>query len=289
MQNRKAVLISLVCALVAMVMVVSYVSQKERRILRMASPVKVVLAARDIPEGTRLDRSWLKVAKIPKKFVQPGTSGDVEDWLGKTVVIPVLKDTQVMEPMFSSSRQGRFSVKVPPDQRAFSVAVSEVSAVSGLIGPGDFVDVMVTVEEGDIVNGQAVSRDIKTRTILQNALVLAVNRIYSDMRFRQASDLKQQSRGSLLASPTDDEPAMEKLDNIRTVTLSLSPQDAQKMSLAQEIGSISLMLRSSWDESGGAAPIPSINAREFLGIKKMVIPRSRPAWVEIRGAEEVYR
>ena len=285
MLNIRALLISLFVSLVAIMMVYAYISKREKALMELATPIKVFVAVKDIPEGTRLDETLLKEELIPKKYVQPGALGELSDLRDRVVVLPVLKDTQILESMFRREEEEGIAAKIPTGMRAFSVAVTDVTAVAELIQPGDFVDVMVTVEVGSFKEGRNVSEEIITKTILENVLVLAVNRTSSRTDPLKSIRVKQKLGGSIFSEPGENKYKREKL---RTLTFALTINDAQKVNLAQEIGTISVALRSRWDK-GDIENIPSLNAREFLGIKKSVVPRSPPPWVEIRGAEQIIR
>ena len=60
------------------------------------------------------------------------------------------------------------------------------------------------------------------------------------------------------------------------------------MDLAQEIGTVAVSLRSRWDK-GEELNLAPLKAQDFLDIEKSVVPRFQPAWIEIRGAEQINR
>jgi len=266
-------------------MVYAYISKKEKALMELATPIKVFEAVKDIPEGTRLDETLLAEKMIPKKYVQPGAIGKLSDLIDRVIVLPVLKGTQILESMFMTEEEGGIATKIPTGMRAFSVAVTDVTAVAELIQPGDFVDVMVTVEVGSFQEGRNVSEEIITKTILENVLVLAINRTSSKTDLLKSIRVKQKVGGSIFPETGR---AKYQREKFRTLTFALTIKDTQKVNLAQEIGTISLALRSRWDK-GETENIPSLNAQEFLGIKKSVVPRSPAPWVEIRGAEQIIR
>jgi Flp pilus assembly protein CpaB len=131
-----------------------------------------------------------------------------------------------------------------------------------------------------------VSEEIITRTVLENILVLAVNQTSSIRRAAFFSESDQAAAGSAFTS--DRQTGSQKKDPIKTLTVALTPAEVQKLNLAQEIGTLSAALRSSFD-GGKIENLPALSARDFLGIQKTVIPRANPAWVEIRGAEPFSR
>jgi pilus assembly protein CpaB len=286
MSNAKALLIALFVSVFAVFLLFSYINQKEKAILEMATPVQVVIANRDIPEGRRIDSDMVTLAKIPQKYVQPGTFSDPARIVNRDITVPVLKGTQILESMFISTETEGIAQKIPSGKRAFSVFMTDVTAVGELIQPGDMVDLLVTVEVGSFEDGRGVSEEIITRTVLENILVLAVNQTSSIRRAAFFSESDQAAAGSAFTS--DRQTGSQKKDPIKTLTVALTPPEVQKLNLAQEIGTLSAALRSSFD-GGKIENLPALSARDFLGIQKTVIPRANPAWVEIRGAEPFSR
>jgi pilus assembly protein CpaB len=269
-------------ALFALMLVFSYVYKKEKEILSLGTPVKVLAAAKDIPEGTVLDETMLETVEVPKQFLQPGAVRELAEAADRVSDVPLLKGTQVLESMLRASREEGVARRVPPEKRAFSIAVNEVSAVAGLISPGDQVDVLLTANTGSMQQGRAVAEGTITRVLLQNVLVLAVNQL-SSARAAPRAATRQKSEGNLVGQAPG---SGQGTQGIRTLTLALSPEDTQKAALAQEIGSLSVALRSSWQKSEPVAQAPNMTAQSVLGTEKTVVPRSRPTWTEFRGTEE---
>lgn len=285
MQNKRALLISLVVALFAVMIVFSYIRKKEKALMQWATPVKVVFAVKNIPEGSTLDETMLEEKEVPKKYVQPGAIEKISDVIDRVVFIPVLDGTQILESALMTQEKVGISAKISKGMRAFSIAVSDVTAVSGLIQPGDFVDIMATIEIGSYKDGRNVSEEIVTKTILQHVMVLAVNQMSSRTQIKQSTRGAQEAAGNVFSGQSS---SSGKRDKITTLTLALTPEDTQKLNMAQEIGSLSASLRSAW-ETEDSTIIPQLSSQKFLGIKKPIVRRSQPAWVEIRGAEEISR
>jgi pilus assembly protein CpaB len=286
MSNVKALLISLVVSVFAVLLLFSYISSKEKALLEMATPIQVILANRDIPEGMRIDSDMLDLVKIPQKYVQPGAFNDAQRLINRNINVPVLKGTQILESMFIATESESIASKIPANHRAFSVFVTDVTAVGKLVQPGDMVDLMVTVEVGSFQNGRSISEEIITKTVLENILVLAVNQTSSKRRSLNTGDINQNAAGNVFK--TDQQRSSQKKDKIKTMTVSLTPPEVQILNLAQEIGTLSVALRSSFD-NGKIESLPPLSAQKFLGINKSIIPRGNPAWVEIRGAEAFSR
>lgn len=281
MSKSKLILISLGTALFALLLVYSYIYKQEKELLSLSTPVKVVVAAKDLPEGTALDEAAVAVVEVPKKFVQPGAASAVTDVLDRVTSVPLLRGAQILEAMFRPAGEEGVARKIPLDKRAYSIAVNEVTGVAGLVRPGDFVDVIVTAQTGSMQQGRAVAESSLARVLLQNVLVLAANQT-STAGVGPRATPKQQAAGSL-ASGAEGGKGPEL---VRTLTLALSAEEVQKCALAQQIGALSVALRSSWQKPEAALPLANVTAQQVLGTEKTVLPPSRPAWTEFRGTEE---
>ncbi len=286
MKGNKVLLLSLLAALVALMMVYAYIAKQEKGLLQSATAIEVVVALRDLPQDARLDETMVERRKVPKAFVQPGAISEVADVFDRVLNVPILAGTQILESMFKPLDIETVAKKIPSGLRAVSIAANEVSAVAGLIQPGNYVDLYLTVETGSLDSEGRVRQDeTVTRLILQNVLVLANNQASSKTEFeRRLFKDKQGAPGTVFSQANAEDPGQGK--TIRTLTLALSPADVQKAVLAQEIGSVSVALRSSWAEDKDTQ-LPALPARQFLGIDKNVIRKSMPAWIEIRGAQTV--
>jgi pilus assembly protein CpaB len=283
MSKSRLVLISLGVALFALLLVYSYIYKQEKELLSLATPIKVVVAAKDIPEGVLLDETFVETAEVPKKFVQPGALTRPAEVLDRVAAVPMLRGSQVLDSFFRPAAEEGVARKIPADKRAYSIAVNDVTAVAGLVRPGDFVDVLVTAQTGSMQQGKAVAEGSVARVLLQNILVLAVNQ-RSTAGAGPRTVTSQQSAGGLASGVSPENQKSQ--DAVRTLTLALGAEDVQKTALAQEIGSLSVALRSSWQKAEPPLPLANVNAQQVLGTEKTVMPRARPVWTEFRGSEE---
>lgn len=134
--------------------------------------------------------------------------------------------------MLGQTKGNMVAASLEPGMRAVAIGVSATSMVGGFIGPGDFVDVIMTYKESFVADGedarlQAVMdlnlNKMATETILQNVKVLAVD---------QAA-----------VRPEED-----KIRVGKTVTVAVNAEDAERLSLASEIGDLMLSLRGVGDD-----------------------------------------
>jgi pilus assembly protein CpaB len=188
--------------------------------------LKVAVATHDMPVGTLVRTSDIKLVNYPEKDVPKGVVFDAKLATGRVLLVPLNLNEPVLAAKLSqpTSVEGVASV-IEQGYRAVSVSITEVSGVAGLIQPGSKVDVLFT-RPGSMA-------EATTSTILQNVKVLSAGRI---LQAGQVADPKAPK------SPV--------------VTLVLRPEEIQKLELAKNEGKISLSLRNPLDNSADASAEP---------------------------------
>lgn len=180
----------------------------------------VVVAAADLPLAARLKVEDLKVIEWPADHVPPGAITDPKELVGRVLISRVLAQQPLLPGMLAAKNAGSgLAALIPANMRAIAVRVDDVVGVAGFIHADDRVDVLVTMRQ-NFQGGEST-----TKVFLQNIKVLAVG---------QEVDNGDKSR--LHATPAT------------VATLLVSPQDAERLVLAQMEGRIMLTLRS-WTDS----------------------------------------
>ncbi|MGC2424894.1 MAG: Flp pilus assembly protein CpaB [Nitrospirota bacterium] len=209
---------ALVLASVSAYMVYSYLSAKDREAARAKMEVQqVVIAASEIPFGTRTKPEQLKLADWPKTNIPAGSSGNLNQSQDRLAIADIPAGAPVLESSLAplNSGAGVMSYIIKPGKRAITVAVNEVVGVAGFVLPNSMVDVVATVDNpvGKTANG----KDNRiSKIVLQDVRVLAVGQIL------------EQKEGKPVSVPT--------------VTLDVTPEDAEKLALASE-NKVQLILR----------------------------------------------
>ncbi len=233
-----------------------YLSYKENELLSRAQSVKVLVAKRYIPAFTRLDPSMLEFKSIPADYLEPGVVMKPEDIVGQVALAPVMASEQILATKFTRTALSLASI-VPEGKRAVTIGVDAVKGVAGLISPGDFVDIVATME---VTEGNAVK--LMSTVLLQNIRVLAVGKTF-----------KEKSAEEETAAADGDASA---------VTLALSPQEAELVSFTEEKGKIKLVLRGSGDNEDVKIPVVQSSAI----VNKMEAPKGEGRAMELyRGGE----
>jgi pilus assembly protein CpaB len=186
----------------------------------------VLVASDDLQVGTKIEDKDTRFAHFPSANLPAGVFHRKDKVLGRGVLIPISRGEFILTYKLAGENAGYgLPALIPPGMRAVSVRVNDTTSVSGFVQPGTRVDVLLT-------GNPSGSSEQQTTTILENVAVVATG--------------QKMERNS----PTGDTRASA------VVTLLLSPDDAQKLTLASNQGHIQLALRNPLDtkeEELGAA------------------------------------
>jgi pilus assembly protein CpaB len=200
-----------------------------------AGEQSVVVARSVIRERTTITRDMLEVKNVPVSAVTAGSLGKIEDAVGKVTKFPIDVNEQVTSTsVIDTSRpltDAQLSYVIPAGRRALSIQASQVGNAGGLILPGDWVDIVWTCcQEGSVV----------TKTILRNIQVAAVAQEIvpsgpvAGNTTPNASTTATNPVAAGSQKPTPD---------ASTVTLLLTPTEAQQVFLAEQNGKLRLAER----------------------------------------------
>lgn len=194
--------------------------------------VKIVVAKQDIPERTIIKDTMLKVVEVPADAVPPGAIKEVSEADGAPASTAISQGDIITDKKFYADvRLAGFTGTIPPNCRAVSVAITDITGVAGFGKAGDYVDVMlITGKREDGLHGEV---------LMQNVLLLAVNKTGEQATKKEepAKDKKKDDKaegdGSIKASG----------DAMATATLALPLDEALKIAVASQQGTIYLVLR----------------------------------------------
>ncbi len=179
-----------------------------------ADTVKVVVATRDLPSGTRLLPTMLEIVSWPASAPIQSPLNSTEQAYDRVINIPILRGEPILAGKLAAlGQQGGLSSVLKEGKRAVTVKVNEVVGVAGFALPGNYVDVMANLPDRD--------NDPVSKIVLERIQVLAV-----------AQDIAN----------TENKPRV-----VSAVTLEVTPQEAEIIDLARSVGSLSLVLRSQID------------------------------------------
>src|SRR3954453_3851648 len=181
-----------------------------------APGVDVVVAANNLTVGARIEDRDLRLVRFPAESLPGGVFRSKTRVVGRGVVLPISKGEFILPSKVAGENAGSgMPALIPPGMRAVSVRVNEIVAVAGFVLPGTRVDVLLT---GNPTGGN----EQQTTTVLENVAVIATGQ-----------RLEHNSAGDPQTAPV--------------ITLLVSPDDAQKLTLASSQGHIQLSLRNPLD------------------------------------------
>lgn len=214
----------------------------------------VVVAKVDIPARTLVTTSMVEVVLVPEDVRNLLAYADPALVDGQITRFPIAAKEQVLSSKLVQSSTAAtsrsLSYVIPPGKRAFAINTTDVQNAGGLLLPGDYVDVVVVydVEFLNASGERETSDSFLVNTIFQNVEVLAVSQVVNDVVAEArptpaaggaaSTTITTQANGQ---RPRNSEASAQ--PGAATVTLSLTPEQVQKMYLAEENGRIRLAVR----------------------------------------------
>jgi pilus assembly protein CpaB len=261
MQNRLkiALIVAVFFGLVAAYGVYNFLRQQRQAAEELKTATsEVVVAGKDIPAGTAITEKLVsdgvvKVASWPKASVPAGAFTSPDKVVGKINKSKIMAGEPVLESRLAGDGTG-LTVRLEAGKRAMAVRVDEIIGVSGFLMPDDRVDVIVTTAPAG-GNGQ---NEKFSKIVLQNKRVLSV-----------AQSVEQK----------DDKPQVA-----HSITLEVTPEEAEKLSLASLEGQIILTLRALGDDT--VAQTRGSNKHDLLST---VAPVKGPLTRRVAAPPEKYR
>ena len=191
--------------------------------------VTVVTAKTSIPERTLIKEEMLSLKTMPSNKVPNGALTRTTDLVGRPTRIDISAGEVITgQKVYASVSDMGLSGRIPPECRAVTVGINDVTGVSGFARPGDYVDVM-------LVSSQVENNKVTSELILQNVLLLAINQAADTGNNRSATNDKNQKQNANTNSAATGSPAR--------ATLALTPEDVLKLTAKAQMGQIYLSLR----------------------------------------------
>jgi pilus assembly protein CpaB len=249
-------LVAVSLASAATLLVYRAVTRIPERQVEVAS-VFVAVASEDLPVGTMLTKEQVKVVGWPKSSPVEGSFTSPDAVVGRGLIQSVKANEPLTENKLAPLASGAgLPPSIPPGMRALSVRVNDVIGVAGFTVPGTRVDVLVTLRNNDTT---------MSRAVVSNIQVLTAGTRY---------DQEQSKNGQPI--PTT------------VVTLMVTPEDAERITLAENSGAITLVLRNPLDvvptDTKGVrlaslmgAPDPAPVVKTDKGQRRVVVPKAMPA------------
>lgn len=258
LSGRKPLFVALALGIAAGALAWLSVKGKERRLQDRWQTVNVLCAKVDVAEGTELLAEMVAVKEMPSRFVtasfiKANAEGALEQEspLGQRLMVPLKAGDPILVSHFESAREADFSTMIHPKGRAVTIEVQEKTAVGLWVRPNDHVDVIGSFRDPE-------TQQLRATTLLQNVVVLATGRITANS-----------------AHVTDDD------RRFQSVTLLVLPEEAEILTLAQEMGTLTLLLRNPEDLDSQEKRVVVDQKTVFTGERASELQQKRYRTIQI--------
>ncbi len=197
------------------------IAQRRAELDAQYAPEKVIVAAHDLRPGVPLSAQNVAVREVPGAFLHADAlrASRWSDVSGRFLAKPLRSGEPVLTAHLAQDFAAGFSSQLAEGMRALTFPVDEESSISGMLAPGDRIDLFFTTTSG---------HETTTLPLLSNVHVIATG---------------------MRTLTNDNHPDVQLQRQYRTVTVSVTPQEAAKITLAQDAGKITITLRQPEDRA----------------------------------------
>jgi pilus assembly protein CpaB len=228
-----AIGIGLLAALAAKIYLSNQMEAIEAR--GKSKTVNVIVAKKDVAKGEKLSSENIAIRAVPVEYAHSVAivPDDFERVNGQVIAYPVKAGEMILWALMETQKVPTFSARVDPGRRAMTVPVDEINSISGLIEPGDVIDLMVTLEQ----KGKKM-----TFPLLQSVQVMATGQHVAD------------------------DPKSGERRQYSTVTLNTTPEQSQNLIVARDVGKLTALLRNPQDTAAISSERYDLSA--LLGLQE---------------------
>ena len=221
MERRFVLLLSGCLALLSVVLLQAWKASIAKDLGFYGDSETILVAVRDLPAGHTLTAGDMAAAEYPQRYLPPRyiRASLVDAVAGETLAVSVRAGQPVLDSDRVGSTATKLSQRIPETLRALALKVDRISTFGGLLEPGDRVDIVVTWS-----NPQG---RVETRTLLQRVAVASVG---GSMGSAHGGDARRPQR-------------------VQTVSVVVTPREAEMLIFAEKQGEITLTLRRERDMS----------------------------------------
>lgn len=252
MRNVVATAVAIVLGLVAVYLVHSYIKSRQAK---ETATVRVTVAAKEIPAGTRISQKLLAAKAIPRRALPPGyiLADQYALILDKEILYTVKRSDPLLLSLFKPE-EDRITGLIELGKRAVTLRVNQVSSVARQIRPGDYVDLFATiktyretprVEKYAVILGKNTPSSVETMLLLTKLKILSIDYKTSREFLTGAQETQMMRYG--------------------TITVLATPQECEMLIFAQAFADLTCVLRNPLDTVH--PKLPAVNMDIF---KKMV-------------------
>ncbi len=248
MQRKLILLLSGILAVLALFLMQLYKNNLAKELGVAGQRISILVAREDIPAFAPISGKQLRVKDFPANYLPPRYIKEDfrDDIIGQATGLKIKKGSPVLTSDLASTQdEERLSQIIQEEMRALALPVNSVNMFGGLLRPKDHVDVLGTFQKPG-------SGSVETVTLLQNVTVLAVGNKLGAGRDIAGSDSRS-----------------KRTQRNRTVTVLVTPEEAELLVFAQDRGEFSLTMRNDKDVDAEMA-LPGKNFADIFEPKKII-------------------
>lgn len=180
----------------------------------------VVVPNQNMARGDVIDTDRMATRPVPAEFTAPDAikPEEIDQFVGQKLAWPIKRGAPLLRSHIDPGSKA-FATQLKPGKRALTIQVDDVNSTSGMVVPGNYIDLLL-IREG--ANGEVV------QPLFQNLLVMAT--------------------GQMVQGAESPMSASQESKSYSTLTLELSPDQSARLILAQKLGSIRAVLRGQGDQ-----------------------------------------
>lgn len=255
--------LALLSGVVAAYLALHYLRDRSTTVLKTSGNTQVVLAARDLPVGSIVTARDVHAVDWPGNVVPPGFITKEGDVVGRGLITPVRLNEPYLETKLApKGAGGGLPMLINDGRRALTLRVDDVSGVAGFVIPGTRVDMLLTMTDHTPTN------EPTTRIIMQNVEALA-----------SAQSIQTDAEGKPRPVPT--------------LTLLVTPAQAETLTLASQQGNLRMALRNTLDTAEvltpGARAGTLMKAEPLVAVRGKRVVRVKPSEISHQTIVEGFR
>jgi len=243
MGNNKFIvlIISIILGIFATFLIHLYVKNRIA-VISGGELIPLIFAAEDISSGANITEDMLAIRKVPKAYIHfQAIENNYKSFiLSQKTCVDIKKGDAVLWTDIYIEEMASLEQKLKPNERAIAVHIDDVSGINGLIKPGNRVDVLVSFSPP---SKDFQSTKFITKVLLQGVDVLAVGREMTSREYSFERNIRSKKKG--LTESIN--PVSSSFEKASVITLKLSLRDAAALAVAEQKGTIRLVLRSRED------------------------------------------
>jgi len=253
-------IVAIILGIVAVVAVIAYINNIRATVEEEVEKVEVLVAAQNIPKETPVEilitAEAVVLEAVPRKYLADGVLISLQDYEGYVVASPINKGEQITSTRFIKPEDLGMAFNIPDDMLAISIPINEIIGVSNLINVGDIVNIIATFKPSETQveaieerpEAEEVLEVVGTAPEAEEEIPKIITEITKTLLWN-VEVLYIGTRTIIIEEPDETVNVLgtgqtreEQSEDIRTITLAVTPEQSEKLVFTEEMGSVWLAL-----------------------------------------------